>query len=103
MLDLFCSTINPPEGDSRSYVSGLVVVMIFMYWVKIVSKASSLWIMAPNTSGFCVDGVAIEMPIPDPGRTDKTLYFWISVMSTSLMTLFFFEDPDLELELSKHR
>lgn len=29
--------------------------------------------------------------------------FWISVMSSSLMTLFFFEDPDLELELSKHR
>ncbi len=34
-----------------SYVSGLVVVMIFMYWVKIVSKASSLCTMAPKTSG----------------------------------------------------
>lgn len=29
--------------------------------------------------------------------------FWMSVMSVSLMTLFLFEDPDLELELSKHR
>lgn len=29
--------------------------------------------------------------------------FCMSVMSTSLMTLFFFEEPDLELELSKHR
>lgn len=27
-----------------------------------------------DVTTFCVDGVAIEMPIPDPGRTDKTLY-----------------------------
>lgn len=29
--------------------------------------------------------------------------FWMSVMSVSLMTLFLLEEPDLELELSKHR
>lgn len=75
----------------------------------------------------------MEIPIPDPGSTDKTLYweeqrrrhiyicmnlqqkmiknkkvkeantFWMSVMSSSLMTLFLLEDPDLELELSKHK
>lgn len=76
--------------------------------------------------------------MPDPGRTERTLYwkmrahvttgslggtgrapshiqgflpgthrghdpptFWMSVMSTSLMTLFLLEEPDLEL--SKHK
>lgn len=29
--------------------------------------------------------------------------FWMSVMSNSLITLFFLELLDLELELSKHR
>lgn len=36
------------------YVSGLVAVpmaVIFVYWVLMASKASSLWIIAPNTIG----------------------------------------------------
>lgn len=71
----------------------------------------------------------MEIPIPLPGRTDSTLYwkcqncksgyayllpvqshrdvwsftFWMSVMSISLITLFFLELLDLALELSKHR
>lgn len=24
---------------------------------------------------FCVEGVAMEIPIPDPGKTDSTLYW----------------------------
>lgn len=75
--------------------------VIFTYWLKIVSKASSLCTMAPNTKGFCVDGVDTAIPIPDPGRTESTLYFWISVISDSFITLFLFEEPDFEL--SKHK
>lgn len=38
-----------------------------------------------------------------PKSTKRDNTFWMSVMSSSLMTLFLLEDPDLELELSKHK
>lgn len=41
-------------------------------------------------------------PASRPGRHHLRT-FWMSVMSVSLMTLFLFDEPDLELELSKHR
>lgn len=33
----------------------------------------NVWIFLPRT--FCVVGMDIEIPIPDPGNTDKTLYY----------------------------
>lgn len=64
------------------------------------------WQRHPKTS---LDSIS-----PNPGIICKPLHpglgewwdgwaptFWMSVMSTSLITLFLLEDPDLEL--SKHR